>query len=51
MGMHSEKPDGTLLAVIDLKGTVHNGLIKANGSFRRGRTVTLDWRKNSDAHE
>jgi class 3 adenylate cyclase len=49
IGMHSEKPDGTLLAVIDLTGTVHDGAIKANGSFRRGRSVTLNWRKNPHA--
>jgi len=49
IGMHSEKPDGTLLAVIDLKGTLHDDLIEARGSFRRGRPVTLNWRKNSSA--
>jgi class 3 adenylate cyclase len=49
IGMHSEKPDGTLLAVIDLTGTIHDGAIKANGSFRKGRSVTLNWRRNPRA--
>jgi class 3 adenylate cyclase len=51
IGMHSEKPDGTLLVVIDLKGTIHDGTIKANGSFRKGRTATLDWHKNPIASQ
>jgi class 3 adenylate cyclase len=47
--MHSEKPDGTIPIVIDLTGTLHDGLIKASGTFRRGRTATLNWQKNSRA--
>jgi len=43
--MHSQKPDGTIVVLIDLEGTLHDGLIDANGSFRRGRQATLKWRK------
>ncbi|HTZ98813.1 MAG TPA: adenylate/guanylate cyclase domain-containing protein [Candidatus Aquilonibacter sp.] len=43
--MHSEKPDGTVVVSIDLAGTLHDGLIDASGSFRKGRPATLQWRK------
>ena len=43
--MHSQKPDGTIVVLIDLEGTLHDGLIDASGSFRRGRSATLEWRK------
>ena len=43
--MHSQKPDGTIVVLIDLEGTLHDGLIDASGSFRRGRLATLKWRK------
>ncbi|MGO9602949.1 MAG: adenylate/guanylate cyclase domain-containing protein [Candidatus Binataceae bacterium] len=43
--MHSQKPDGTIVVLIDLEGTLHDGLIDASGSFRRGRQATLEWRK------
>ena len=41
--------DGSRLATIDLTGTVHDGVIDASGSFRKGRPATLNWRKNLDA--
>ena len=47
--MHSEKPDGTIQSLIDLTGTVHDGLIDASGKFRRGRPATLNWQRNSGA--
>ena len=47
--MHSQKPDGTIVVLIDLEGTLHNGLIDASGSFRRGRQATLEWRKKPGA--
>jgi hypothetical protein len=46
--MHSEKPDGSRLATIDLKGTLHDGKLDATGNFRAGRAATLNWHK--DAH-
>ena len=50
--MHSEKADGSPVATINLKGTVHNGLISAQGSFHNGqRSATLDWSKNSGPPE
>ena len=47
IGMHSETPDGTVVVVIDLTGTLHDGLITASGTFRKGRTATLNWQKIS----
>jgi class 3 adenylate cyclase len=47
--MHSQKPDGSPVATINLTGTLHDGLIDANGSFLRGRPATLNWRKTSGA--
>jgi class 3 adenylate cyclase len=47
--MHSQKPDGTIVVLIDLEGTLHDGLIDASGSFRRGRLATLKWRKKPGA--
>jgi len=47
--MHSQKPDGTIVVLIDLAGTLHNGLIDASGSFRKGRPATLKWRKKRGA--
>ena len=44
--MHGERADGSRLAVMDLAGTLQNGRIDARGSFRNGRSVTLNWRKN-----
>lgn len=45
--MHSEKPDGTRLATIDLAGTLKDGRLDATGSFRNGRTASLNWRKSA----
>jgi class 3 adenylate cyclase len=47
IGMHSEKADGSLLVVIDLTGKLSEGLMDARGSFRKGRTATLSWHKDS----
>ncbi|HUC17790.1 MAG TPA: adenylate/guanylate cyclase domain-containing protein [Acetobacteraceae bacterium] len=47
--MHSEKPDGSPVATINLVGTVHDNAIDASGSFLRGRPATLKWRKTPAA--
>ncbi|MGA8012325.1 MAG: adenylate/guanylate cyclase domain-containing protein [Candidatus Acidiferrales bacterium] len=47
MVMQSQKHDGTVLAMIDLTGTLHGRLLDASGKFRRGRPATLNWRKKS----
>ena len=47
--MHSEKPDGSSVATINLTGTVHDNAIDASGSFLRGRPATLKWRKTPAA--
>jgi len=44
--MHSKRADGSRFAVSDLSGTLHDGRIDATGSFRNGRSVSLNWRKN-----
>ena len=44
--MHSKAPDGTVINNIYLTGILQNGLIKATGSFKMGRAVTLNWQKN-----
>ena len=46
MEMHSEKADGSRVATIDLKGNIQDGQIDSTGSFRMGRTATLNWHKN-----
>jgi class 3 adenylate cyclase len=48
MEMHRDTADGERLATIDLAGTVRNGQINTSGTFRRGRTATLNWHKISD---
>ena len=45
--MHSEKADGSRLVTIDLTGTLHDQLLDATGSFRRGRSATLNWHRSS----
>jgi class 3 adenylate cyclase len=45
MELHSEKPDGTRVATIMLKGTLLDGKLDAHGSFLMGRRVTLNWHK------
>jgi len=45
--MHAEKPDGTRTAAIDLAGTLKDGRLDATGSFRNGRTASLNWRKSA----
>lgn len=47
--MHSEKPDGSPVATINLVGTLHDSLIDASGSFLRGRPATLNWSKRPGA--
>ncbi len=48
MVMHSETPDGTRLASINVQGTLHDGIIDTSGTFRNGRPATLNWHKNPD---
>jgi class 3 adenylate cyclase len=48
MEMHRDTADGERLATIDLTGTVRNGQINTSGTFRKGRTATLNWHKISD---
>jgi hypothetical protein len=38
--------DGSRFAVSDLIETLHDGRIDATGSFRDGRSVTLNWHRN-----
>jgi class 3 adenylate cyclase len=45
--MHSENGNGARLAMIDLSGTLRAGRLDATGSFRNGRTASINWRKNS----
>ncbi len=45
--MHAEKPDGTRIVAVDLAGTLKDGRLDATGSFRNGRTATLNWRKSA----
>ncbi len=47
--MHSETPNGSRIATIDLTGTLHDQALDASGSFRRGRSATLNWHKSSPA--
>jgi class 3 adenylate cyclase len=44
--MHTKRADGSRFAVIDLVGKLRDGRIDATGSFRNGRSVTLNWRKD-----
>jgi len=44
--MHSENASGARLAVIDLSGTLRDGRLDATGSFRNGRTASMNWRKH-----
>ena len=47
--MHSQKPDGSAVATINLTGTLHDQTIDASGSFLRGRPASLNWRKTPGA--
>ena len=49
MELHSEKPDGSRLATINMKGTIKDGEISADGAFLMGRPATLAWQKISVA--
>lgn len=49
--MHSKKSDGTPVNTINLTGTLHEGLISTQGHGLGGRSVTLNWSKNSGAPE
>jgi len=44
--IHTKRADGSRFAVIDLVGKLRDGRIDAAGSFRNGRSVTLNWRKD-----
>jgi class 3 adenylate cyclase len=48
MEMHRGTLDGERLATIDFAGTIHNGQLNMNGTFRKGRTATLNWHKISN---
>jgi class 3 adenylate cyclase len=41
--MHSDQPDGTRVATINLAGSIRNGTILAAGKFLRGRPASIDW--------
>jgi class 3 adenylate cyclase len=41
--MHSDQPDGTRVATINLAGNIRNGTILAAGKFLRGRAASIDW--------
>ncbi len=47
--IQGQKPDGTVLSVANLTGTLHDKLLDASGKFLRGRPATLNWQKNSHA--
>jgi hypothetical protein len=44
--MHSENANGARLAVIDLSGRLRDGRLDATGSFRNGRTASMNWHKH-----
>jgi hypothetical protein len=44
--MHSKRADGSRFAVSDMIGKLRSGQIDAAGSFRNGRSVSLNWQKN-----
>jgi class 3 adenylate cyclase len=48
MEMHQGSFDGERVATIDFAGTIRNGQLNMNGTFRKGRTATLNWHKISD---
>ena len=41
--MHSDEPNGTRVATINMTGTIRNGTMLADGKFLRGRPANLDW--------
>jgi class 3 adenylate cyclase len=45
--MRGEKSDGTRLFMIDLLGRLESGRLAATGSFRNGRSASLDWHHNN----
>jgi hypothetical protein len=44
--MHSENADGAPRITIDMSGTLRDDRLDASGSFRNGRTASLNWRKD-----
>ena len=44
--MQAIRADGSRFAIIDMVGKLREGRIEAAGSFRNGRHVTLNWRKD-----
>ena len=48
--MHSENSTGGRIATIDLKGTVHERTLLADGKFRMGRLANISWQKIPPAH-
>jgi class 3 adenylate cyclase len=45
--MHSERPDGTPVATINLTGSIHDSSLEASGKFVRGRPASLKWHLDS----
>lgn len=45
MELHSEKSDGSRVATIDMKGILLDGRLDASGTFRMGRSATMNWHK------
>jgi class 3 adenylate cyclase len=48
--MHSENTAGARIATIDLKGTVDERTLIADGKFRMGRLANISWQKIPSAH-
>jgi hypothetical protein len=44
--MHLERAYGTRAGAIELSGRQEEGNLAASGSFRNGRTASLDWHRN-----
>ena len=44
--LHSENPEGARLATVDLVGSLQNGRLEATGTFRNGRSASLNWHRN-----
>jgi len=47
--IHADAPDGTRASAAELAGTLRDGRLDATGSFRNGRTASLDWHKHVSA--
>ena len=47
--MHSDRTDGERVTTINLTGKVGDGKLVADGKFLRGRSASIDWRRNPAA--